>query len=146
MFGTALTVNSNRGFANVDMKKICDSASLRGSLEAITVCFNWYSSSSSACAVHSCMSAFAQCFETINGRVWYILVSGFRSKTKLEWQTGLLISAFFRIAWQMTVCLPHREVASPSNIRLNRIMKSWCTLISVASTENNSILLRQTPS
>ena len=55
----------------MDMKKICDSASLRGSFEDITVCFNWYSSSRSACAVHSRMRAFAQYLETINGRVCF---------------------------------------------------------------------------
>ena len=68
------------------------------------------------------------------------------SEKILNVRTGLLISAFFRIASQMRVCLAHREVDSPSSIRLNRSMKSWCTPISVASTDNNSILRRQGPS
>ena len=131
------------------MKKIWDSASLRGSSEDITDCFKWYSCSRSACAVHSRMRAFAQCFETINGRVcWGVYFSRqLLDRDKLgNGRTGLLISAFFRIASQMRVCLAQREVDSPSNIRLNRSMKSWCTPISVASTESNSILLRQGPS
>jgi hypothetical protein len=62
--GTTFSVNWSRGFANVVIKNICDSASLSGSSEDMTVCCSRNSSSRSAWAVHSCIRAFAQCLET----------------------------------------------------------------------------------